>query len=102
MCEFEKLEAFSLKQHEDWKDSYSNVHVLYKTRELSSRSVSKDDGRKVTRWSHSHVRWLYLYLLLAECEVRTAVYGPSFFPFFYCPSAKRAGHENKEGKNEDP
>ena len=34
-------------------------------------------------------------LLLAECEVRTASYGPSFFP-------KRAGHENKEGKNEDP
>ena len=24
------------------------------------------------------------------------------FPSFYGPSAKRAGHENKEGKNEDP
>ena len=24
-----------------------------------------------------------------------------FFPSFYGPSAKRAGHENKEGKNED-
>ena len=35
-----------------------------------------------------------IYLLLAECEVRTASYGPSF----YGPSAKRAGHENKEGK----
>ena len=42
------------------------------------------------------------YLLLAECEVRTASYGPSFFPSFYGPSAKRAGHENKEGKTEDP
>ena len=42
------------------------------------------------------------YLLLAECEVRTASYGPSFFPSFYGPSAKRAGHVNKEGKNEDP
>ena len=41
------------------------------------------------------------YLLLAECEVRTASYGPSFFPSFYGPSAKRTGHENKEGKNED-
>ena len=41
-------------------------------------------------------------LLLAECEVRTASYGPSFFPSFYGPSAKRAGHENKEGKNKDP
>ena len=44
----------------------------------------------------------YIYLLLAECEVRTASYGPSFFPSFYGPSAKREGHENKEGKNEDP
>ena len=25
-----------------------------------------------------------------------------FFPSFYGPSAKRADHENKEGKNEDP
>ena len=25
-----------------------------------------------------------------------------FFPSFYGPSTKRAGHENKEGKNEDP
>ena len=25
-----------------------------------------------------------------------------FFPSFYGPSAKRAGHEKKEGKNEDP
>ena len=39
-----------------------------------------------------------IYLLLAECEVRTASYGPSFFPSFYDPSAKRAGDENKEGK----
>ena len=35
------------------------------------------------------------YLLLAECEIRTASYGPSFFPSFY-------GHENKEGKNKIP
>ena len=25
-----------------------------------------------------------------------------FFPSFYGPSAKCTGHENKEGKNEDP
>ena len=25
-----------------------------------------------------------------------------FFSSFYGPSAERAGHENKEGKNEDP
>ena len=47
-CEYEKLEALFLKLHEDGNDSYSNVHVLYKTPELRfSRSVSKDDGGKV-------------------------------------------------------
>ena len=25
-----------------------------------------------------------------------------FFPSFYGPSVKHTGHENKEGKNEDP
>ena len=45
---------------------------------------------------------LDIYLLLADCEVRTASYGPILFPSFYGPSAKRASHENKEGKNEDP
>ena len=40
------------------------------------------------------------YLLLVDCEVRTASYGPSFFPSFYGPSAERAGHENKEGKKQ--
>ena len=34
----------------------------------------------------------YINLLLAECEVRTASYGPSFF------LPLRLGHENKEGK----
>ena len=38
------------------------------------------------------------------CRVR-GPYGKlwtEFFPSFYGPSAKRVGHENKEGKNEDP
>ena len=42
------------------------------------------------------------YLLLAECEVPYGKLWTEFFPSFYGPSAKRAGHENKEGKNEDP
>ena len=33
------------------------------------------------------------YLLLTEFEGRTVSYGPSFFPFAYGPSAKRAGHK---------
>ena len=31
--EYEKLEAWFLKLLEDWNDSYSHVHVLYKTPE---------------------------------------------------------------------
>ena len=47
---------------------------------------------------HEHV--LYMPLI-------SRVRGPygklwtEFFPSFYGPSAKREGHENKEGKNED-
>ena len=55
--EYEKLEALCLKLHEDYNDSYSNAHVLYKTPKLRfSRSVSKDDGGKVAWWLHSHVK----------------------------------------------
>ena len=36
------------------------VHVFYKTQEMwFSRSVSKDNGGKVARCLHSHVKWLY-------------------------------------------
>ena len=50
VCEYENLEALFLKLHENRNDLYSYVYVLYKTRELRfSRSVSKDDGGKVTR-----------------------------------------------------
>ena len=39
---YEKLESLFLKLHEDWNDSYSNVHVLYKAPQLRfSCSVSK-------------------------------------------------------------
>ena len=42
-----------------------------------------------------------IYLLLAECEVRMASYGPSFFlPFM--AQERSADHENKEEKNEHP
>ena len=57
VCEYENLEDLHLKLHKDRNDSYSNVHVLYKTRELMfSRSVSKDDGGKVARWLHFYVQ----------------------------------------------
>ena len=42
------------------------------------------------------------YLLLAECEVRTASYGPSFFlPFMAQARSARAMKTRKE-KNKDP
>ena len=34
VCEYEKLEALFLKLHEDLNDSFSNVHVPYKTAEF--------------------------------------------------------------------
>ena len=48
------------------------------------------------------------YRLLQYIPLISQVRGPygklwtEFFPSFYGPSAKRTGHENKEGKNEDP
>ena len=49
------------------------------------------------------IRKLHLQYIPLISRVR-GPYGKlwtEFFPFFYGPSAKRAGHENKEGKNED-
>ena len=44
-----------------------------------------------------------IYLLLGECEVHTASYGPSFpLPLMAEVRSARAMTENKEGKNEDP
>ena len=48
------------------------------------------------------------YSIVQHIPLISRVRGPygklwtEFFPSFYGPSAKRAGHENKEGKNEDP
>ena len=41
-------------------------------------------------------------LLLAECEVRTASYGPSFFLPFMVQARSARAMKKKEGKNEDP
>ena len=50
---------------------YNNdVHVLYKTQEIMfSGSVSKDDGGKVARCLHSHVKWLYSAIKSVFCNV---------------------------------
>ena len=42
---------------------------------------------------HIILYYIILYYIILYTE---------FFPCFYGPRAKRAGHENKEGKNEDP
>ena len=53
-------------------------------------------------------RIYYILSYLVHIPLISRVRGPygklwtEFFPSFYGPSAKRAGHENKEGKNEDP
>ena len=51
---------------------------------------------------------IVLYCIVLYISLISRVRGPygklwtEFFPSFYGPSAERAGHENKEGKNEDP
>ena len=54
----EKLEALFLKLHEDSNDSYSNVHVLYKTAE-SQILFPKTTVEEWPSWLHSHVKSLY-------------------------------------------
>ena len=52
--------------------------------------------------------YLAFFFTLLHIPLISRVRGPygklwtEFFPSFYGPSAKRAGHKNKEGKNEDP
>ena len=62
---------------------------------LIASAIQKPCGWDVP---YKGIRRLHKHLILAQCGVRTARYGSSFFPSFYSPSAKRAGHENKEGK----
>ena len=50
------------------------VHVLYKTQEMwFSRSASKNDGGKVARCLHSHVKWCILQSSLLFCNVQVTV-----------------------------
>ena len=68
--------------------------------------------RSKQTYSTSHSKWVLLLLIqLIQTQyipLISRLRGPygklwtEFFPSFYGPSAKRAGHENKEGKNEDP
>ena len=73
--------------------------------------------RGVTELKSEKINWRVKVFLFCACvqiyefqyiPLISRVRGPygklwtEFFPSFYGPSAKRAGHENKEGKNEDP
>ena len=97
------------------------LYIVYKTKRQVVRmnSVQYDKSR-VAQWKRaglvtkrSEDRNLALafsiYYFVFQCiHLISRVRGPygklwtEFFPSFYGPSAKRAGHENKEGKNEDP
>ena len=94
---------FEAAHHTTWADFFAwhittargwmESHCAYLTQSYSCGTIN------VKKPNHFLVRKLPKYLLFAECEVRTASYGPIFSPSFYGPSAKRAGHENREGKN---
>ena len=55
-----KIRSYSLKQHEDSNDLYSNSSVLCKTLELSfSVLLSTYNNGKMDSWLHSIVKLLY-------------------------------------------
>ena len=62
------------------------------------------NGRLRTRISSWRAvdRKLNKYLLLAECEVRTASYGPSFFLLFMAQARSARAMKTRKEKNEDP
>ena len=78
---FKKLQSFAL------------VLFIFFARFCSIRLTpvkSINENKWIQSLSGSH----FEYLLLTEFEVRTVSCGPSFFPFDYGPSAKRAGHKS--------
>ena len=46
--------------------------------------------------------WRYVLKYTTIISIIYLLLWTEFFPSSYGPSAKRAGHEDKEGKNEDP
>ena len=54
-------------------------------------------------FGHMISKLFFKYLLLTECEVRTASYGPSFFvPFMAQARSARGMKTSWKEKNEDP
>ena len=68
---------------------------------------AREDMRKNANQAHKLARSKTKYTI-KYIPLISRVRGPygklwtEFFPSFYGPSAERAGHENKEGKNKDP
>ena len=50
----------------------------------------------------SYSRPIHYISLISQVRGPYGKLWTEFFPSFYGPSAERTGHENKEGKNEDP
>ena len=85
-----KARYLFIRIHRKFKGQSGYFHTL---RTIQHRTPDEARGRILLDKTRPNDN---TYLLLAECEVRTASYAPSFFPFFLWP--KHAGHENKEGK----
>ena len=76
------------------KNLFNRVSKCTITQDICTRLL----GLLYTFMPQSYNKYLLLAFLLGP-------YGKlwtEFFPSFYGPSSKRADHENKEGKNEDP
>ena len=70
--------------------------VEFNSVELKAVAVNmrQTNNKPVLLTFKMYLLFMKSYLLVTEFEVRTVSYGPSFFPFAYGPSAKRAGHKS--------
>ena len=78
--------ALSKRKKNRYKITKDHFASLYDINNLKASKMAEAD---------------YRYLLLAEFEIGTVSYVPSFPTSRYHPSAKRANHKSK-GKNKDP
>ena len=81
-------------------NSFSFFHQVFLLDDANTAIYLRKQLWLVNMFLKKHL-W-YIYLLLAEFEVRTVSYGPSFFPYDSVAQVRSARAINRRGKNEDP
>ena len=86
-CSWFQILASNLVKPDPILDQFSMITIPY----------TRLNGLKTIPFPAAHTRIAKINLLLAECEVRTASYGPSFFlPFMAQARSARAMKTGKE------